>query len=303
VGEFSMTEMDLKRRRVWFITGTSSGMGYGAAKAALEHGDLVAATARDTSAVEELVADFPGRALALQLDVRDEEAARMAVSRTVGEFGRIDVVFNNAGFALVGSVEGTSGKQARELFDTGFFGAVNVLRAALPVLRSQRSGHVLQMSSIFGEMSFPGTGMLAAVKQALGGATQAMAAELAPLGIKFTQIEPGGLRTQFLSKWIVAEQDIADYDETAGATLETLRDLPSEASADVSRVAAAILELVEAEEPPMRLALGGWAEGIIRREIACRSADLDNWVRLTRLVDDPDVEPTSSAAAHMKEPT
>jgi len=280
-----MTEIDSKQRRVWFITGTSSGMGYGAAKAALEHGDLVAATARDISAVEELVADFPGRALALKLDVRDEEAARMAVSKTVGEFGRIDVVFNNAGFALVGSIEGSSDKQARDLFDTGFFGAVNVLRAALPVLRSQRAGHVLQMSSIFGEMSFPGTGMLAAVKQALGGATQAMSAELAPLGIKFTQIESGGLRTQFLAKWIVAEHSIADYDDTVGATLKGLRDLPPEAVADVSRVAAAILELVEAEYPPMRLVLGGWAEGIIRKELADRSADLDNWSRLTKSVD------------------
>ena len=275
----------MKRRRVWFITGTSSGMGFAAAKAALEHGDLVAATARDTSAVEELAADFPGRALALKLDVRDEEAARMAVTETVGDFGRIDVVFNNAGFALVGSVEGTSDKQARDLFDTGFFGAVNVLRAALPVLRSQRSGHVLQMSSIFAEMSFPGTGMLAAVKQALGGATQAMSAELAPLGIKFTQIEPGGLRTQFLAKWIVAEHSIADYDDTVGATLKGLKDLPPEAVAEVSRVAAAILELVEAEYPPMRLVLGRWAEGIIRKELADRSSDLDNWSRVTKSVD------------------
>ncbi len=287
VGEFPMAEIDSKWRRVWFITGTSSGMGYAVAKAALEHGDLVAATARNTSAIEELVTDFPGQAIAIKLDVRDEEAARMAVSRTIGEFPGIDVVFNNAGFALVGSVEGTSDKQARELFDTGFFGALNVLRATLPVLRSQRSGHVLQMSSIFGEMSFPATGMLAAVKQALGGATQAMSAELAPLGIKFTQIEPGGLRTEFLAKWIVAEHAIADYGDTAGATLKGLKDLPPEAIAEVSRVAAAILELVEAEQPPMRLALGRWAKGIIRKEIADRSADLENWSHLTESVDNP----------------
>ena len=280
-----MTGIDSKRRRVWLITGTSSGVGYAVAKAALEHGDLVAATARNTSAIEGLVAGFPGQGLAIELDVRDEEAAAAAVSKTVGEFRGIDVVFNNAGFALVGSVEGTSDKQARDLFDTGFFGSMNVLRAALPVLRSQRSGHVLQMSSIFGEMSFPGTGMLAAVKQALGGATQAMSAELAPLGIKFTQLEPGGLRTQFLAKWTVAEHAIADYDDTAGATLTGLGDLPPEAVAEVSRVAAAILELVDAEQPPMRLALGGWAEGIIRKEIADRSADLEKWAHLTRSVD------------------
>lgn len=284
-GEYPMTGIGSKRRRVWFITGTSSGMGYAAAKAALEHGDLVAATARNTGAVEELVAGFPGQALAVKLDVRDEEAAAAAVSTTVEEFGGIDVVFNNACYALVGPVEGTSDKQARDLFDTGFFGALNVLRAALPVLRSQRSGHVLQMSSIFGEMAFPGTGMLAAVKQALGGATQGMRAELAPLGIRFTQIEPGGLRTEFLAKWVLAEHPIADYDGTAGATLAGLGDLPPEAVTDVSRAAAAILELVEAEQPPARLALGGWAGGIIRQEIADRSADLENWSRLTTSVD------------------
>jgi NAD(P)-dependent dehydrogenase (short-subunit alcohol dehydrogenase family) len=228
---------------------------------------------------------FPGQALAIKLDVRDEEAARVAVSRTVEVFGGIDVVFNNAGFALVGPVEGTSDKQARDLFDAGFFGALNVLRAALPVLRSQRSGRVLQMSSIFGEMSFPATGMLAAVKQALGGATQAMSAELAPLGITCTQIEPGGLHTQFLAKWVVAENPIADYDQAVGTTLRGLADLPPEAVAEVSRVAAAILEVVEAEQPPMRLVLGGWAEGIIRKEMADRSADLDNWSHLTTSVD------------------
>lgn len=285
VGELSMTQVNSKRRRVWFMTGTSSGMGYAAAKAALEHGDSVAATARNTSALKELTASFPGQALAIELDVRDEEAARVAVSKAVEEFGAIDVVFNNACFALVGSIEGTSDKQARDLFDTGFFGALNVLRAALPVLRSQRSGRVLQMSSVFGEMSFPATGMLAAVKQALGGATQAMSAELAPLGVTFTQLEPGGLNTQFLAKWVISENYIADYDQTAGATLEGMANLPPEAVVEVSRVAAAILEVAEAEKPPMRLALGGWAEGIIRKEIADRLADLDNWSHLTASVD------------------
>jgi NADP-dependent 3-hydroxy acid dehydrogenase YdfG len=280
-----MSENDSMRRRVWFITGASSGVGYAVAKAALERGDLVAATARNTDPVGELVRDFPGQALAVKLDVRDEEAAGAAVSTTVEEFDRIDVVLNNAGFALVGAVEAISDAQARNLFDTGFFGALNILRAALPVLRRQRSGHVLQMSSIFGEMSFPATGMLAAVKQALGGATQAMSAELAPLGIKFTQLEPGGIRTQFLAKWILAENPIADYDATAGATLEGLTQLPPEAAAEASSIAAAILKVAGAQQPPMRLALGGWAEGIIRKELADRLADLENWSHVTTSVD------------------
>lgn len=280
-----MNETETKRPRVWFITGTSSGVGYTVAKAALARGDLVAATARNPGALDELVAAFPDQALAIRLDVRDEQAARSAVSRTVQEFGGIDIVFNNAGYALVGPVEGISDEQARDLFDTGFFGALNVLRAALPVLRERRSGHVLQMSSIFGEMSFPATGMLAAVKQALGGATQAMSAELAPLGIGFTQLEPGGIRTRFLDKWQVAEHAIADYDDTAGAMLGTLKNLPPEAAADVSRVAEAILEIAGAEKPPARLVLGGWAEGLIRQELADRSANLDAWSHLTASVD------------------
>lgn len=275
-----------ERRPVWFITGASSGVGHAVAEAALARGDLVAATARNPGALDGLVARFPDRALAVRLDVRDEQAAKAAVGRAVEEFGGIDVVFNNAGYALVGSVEGTSDAQARELFDTGFFGALNVLRAALPVLRERRSGHVLQMSSIFGEMSFPATGLLAAVKQALGGATQAMSAELAPLGIRFTQLEPGGIRTGFLDKWQVAENAIADYDATAGATLGTLKNLPPEAAADVSRVAGAIVEIAGAEKPPARLALGGWAEGIIRKELADRTADLDAWAHLTASVDE-----------------
>jgi len=282
-----MTGIDSRRGRTWFITGTSSGMGYGTAKAALEHGDLVAATARNTRPVQELASDFPGQALVIELDVRDEEAAKTAVSATVEQFGGIDVIFNNAGYALVGSVEGTTDQQARDIFDTGFFGPLNILRAALPVLRGQHSGHVLQMSSMFGQMSFPATGMLAASKQALGGATQAMSAELAPLGVKFTQIEPGGLSTSFLSKWIDAEHAIGDYDETVGPAIQQLRNLPPEAVAEVSTVAEAILEVVEAEEPPRRLALGGWAEGIIRNEIADRLADLDNWSELTKQVDNP----------------
>jgi NAD(P)-dependent dehydrogenase (short-subunit alcohol dehydrogenase family) len=262
-------------------------MGYATARAALEHGELVAATARNTGAIEELVACFPGRALVIKLDVRDEKAVGMAVSRTVGEFHGIDVVFNNACFALVGPVEGTSDKQARDLFDTGFFGALNVLRSALPVLRSQRSGHVLQMSSTFDGTPFPATGMLAAVRQALGGVARAMSAEVAPLGIKVTQLELSALHTQFLAKRIVAEHPIADYDDMAGAALDALMDLPPAAVAEVSRVAAAILELVDSEQPPTRLVLGEWAERISREELAERSADLDRWSHLTRLVDNP----------------
>jgi NAD(P)-dependent dehydrogenase (short-subunit alcohol dehydrogenase family) len=134
-------------------------------------------------------------------------------------------------------------------------------------------------------MSFPATGVIAAAKQAVGGITQAMAAELAPLGIKVTQIEAGGLRTGFLSKWVMAETAIPDYGVTVRPILELLRNLPPEAVAECSRVATAVLEIVESNDPPMHLVLGGWAEGIIRKEITDRITDLDNWAALTRSVD------------------
>lgn len=280
-----MTSSDPAKARVWFITGTSSGMGHALALAALRRGDRVVATARNTTLSDGLVAQFPGKALSVRLDVRDEEGAQRAVEKSLEEFGRIDVVFNNAGYATVGSVEGTTDRQVREMFDTGFFGVLNVLRATLPVLRRQRAGHVLQMSSIFAHMSFPATGVIAAAKQAVGGVTQAMAAELAPLGIKFTQIEPGALNTRFLPNWTMAEREIPDYDETVGPTLELLRNLPDEAVAEVSRVAGAILRIVDAEQPPMHCVLGGWAEQIIHRELADRLSDLDRWTHLTHEVD------------------
>jgi NADP-dependent 3-hydroxy acid dehydrogenase YdfG len=280
-----MTENESRDGRVWFITGTSSGMGPALATAALEQGDRVVATARNTAVPKELATRYPEQAIAIELDVRDEDAARAAADQAVAAFGRIDVVFNNAGFATVGPVEGTSDKQLRDMFGTGVLGAMNVLRAILPVLRKQRSGHVLQMSSIFAHMSFPATGVIAAAKQAVNATTQAMAQELAPLGIKFTQIEPGGLNTEFLAKWIAAENVDPDYDATVGPVLQLLRNLPPEAVADVDRVAAAILEVVAVDDPPMHLALGSWAEQIIRKELADRLAELDKWTALTRSVD------------------
>ncbi|MFC5264598.1 SDR family oxidoreductase [Kribbella qitaiheensis] len=280
-----MIHDELENSRVWFITGTSGGMGYALAKAALQQGDRVAATARNSILPKELATRFPGCALAIELDVREEATADRAAEQAVEAFGRIDIVFNNAGFATVGSAEGTTDKQVREMFDTGFFGVLNVLRATLPVLRQQRSGHVLQMSSIFGHMSFPATGVIAAAKQSVGAITQAMAQELGPMGIKFTQIEPGGLNTQFLAKWISSENEYPDYDTAVGPVLQLLRNLPDEAVADIDRVAAAILEVVAVDDPPMHLALGSWAERIIRKELTDRLADLDSWAALTRSVD------------------
>ncbi|GII05055.1 SDR family NAD(P)-dependent oxidoreductase [Planobispora takensis] len=270
--------------RSWFVTGASSGIGRELTLAALGRGDRVAAAARRVDGIADLAARFPGRFLTLELDVRDEGAVRDGVDRAVAEFGRLDVVANNAGYGLFGAVEEVSDTQARAVFDTNVFGVLNVLRAVLPVLRAQRSGHVLQGSSVYGQTAHPGVGLLSATKYAVEGLSDALVAELAPLGVKVTLIEPGYTATSFLSNLAFAEP-VADYDATVRAVQSSLGDLPPEAFIDPAAVARAVLDVVDADRPPLRLTLGGQAEGDVRASLAARLRDLDEWGTVTRGVD------------------
>ncbi|WP_189890934.1 SDR family NAD(P)-dependent oxidoreductase [Streptomyces xantholiticus] len=270
--------------RTWFITGSSQGLGRALAITALDRGDRVAATARRTESVADLVDRYPGQAIALELDVRDESAAHRAVEHTLAAFGRIDVVANIAGYGLFGAVEEATDAQARAIFDTNVFGPLNVLRATLPVLRGQRSGHVLQGSSLYGQSAHPGVGLLAAGKYALEGLSDALAAEIAPLGVKVTLIEPGYMETGFLSHLVFAAPT-PDYDPTVRAVHSSLGELPPEAFIDPARVAAAVVTAVDAKHPPLRLALGRAAEDGIRRTLAARVRELDGWTDVARSVD------------------
>lgn len=177
--------------RTWLITGATSGIGRELTLQALENGDVVSALARDTASLDELTEAHGDSLLLIRADVRDEQAVQEAVERTLSRFGRIDVVANNAGYGLFGAVEEASDTQVRAVFDTNVFGVLNVLRATLPVLRSQRSGHILQGSSVYGQSAHPGVGLLAATKYAVEGLSDALVAEVAPLGIKVTIIQPG----------------------------------------------------------------------------------------------------------------
>ncbi|MEU3922287.1 SDR family NAD(P)-dependent oxidoreductase [Streptomyces sp. NPDC029004] len=270
--------------RTWFITGSSQGLGRALAITALDRGDRVAATARRTDSLTDLVDRYPGQVIALELDVRDESAAHRAVEQTLAAFGRIDVVANIAGYGLFGAVEEATDAQARAIFDTNVFGPLNVLRATLPVLRGQRSGHILQGSSLYGQLAHPGVGLLAAGKYALEGLSDALAAELAPLGIKLTLIEPGYMGTGFLSHLVFAEST-PDYDRTVRAVQSSLGELSPEAFLDPARVAAAVITAVDAEQPPLRLALGRAAEDDIRGALAARLRELDDWTGVSRGVD------------------
>ncbi|MFJ3913843.1 SDR family NAD(P)-dependent oxidoreductase [Streptomyces vinaceus] len=270
--------------RTWLVTGATSGIGRELTLQALENGDAVSAIARDTASLDELAEAHGERLLLIRADVRDEEAVLEAVARTLSRFGRIDVVANNAGYGLFGAVEEASDAQARAVFDTNVFGVLNVLRATLPVLRGQRSGHILQGSSVYGQSAHPGVGLLAATKYAVEGLSDALAAEVAPLGIKVTIVQPGMTATPFLSNLDVAA-GIDDYDPTVREVQKGIGELPASAFSSAARIAEGIRTAVDSPNPPLRLALGTSSATGMRTALAARTADLDNWIRVTDAVD------------------
>lgn len=239
--------------KTWFITGASRGFGQVWARAALARGDRVAATARDPRSLHNLTREYGDSVLPLALDVTDRPAVFGAVEQTVKAFGRLDVVVNNAGYGLFGMVEEATEEQARAQLETNFFGALWVTQAALPVLRAQGGGHLLQVSSIGGIVAFPSLGLYNASKWALEGLSEALAAELAPLGPKVTIVEPGPYGTDWSGASAVHTEPIAAYEPVrearrAGATART--------PADPESTAATILRLVDSEQPPLRLFVG-----------------------------------------------
>ncbi|MET0897867.1 MAG: SDR family NAD(P)-dependent oxidoreductase [Mycobacterium sp.] len=271
-------------QRIWFITGASSGLGQALALAALQRGDSAVLVSRDASASAALAERFPGRALALAADVREESSIQNAVDAAITRFGRLDVIANIAGYGLFGGVEEATDRQARAIFDTNVFGVLNVLRATLPLLRSQRSGHILQGSSFYGQTAHAGVGMLAATKYAVEGLSDALAAELAPLGVAVTIVEPGPMATPFLANLAFADP-LADYDQTARTVQQALSEMPAAAASIPGNAARAILAAVDAPAPPLRLALGVAAEDAMRLALTDRLAVLDDWAAITREVD------------------
>jgi NADP-dependent 3-hydroxy acid dehydrogenase YdfG len=268
--------------RIWLITGASSGIGRELTRQALDAGEAVAALARNT---QPLVKNGGNPLLlAIDTDVRDAAAVQAAVDSAVARFGRIDVVANNAGYGLFGAVEEATDAQVRAIFDTNVFGVLNVLRATLPVLRAQRSGHILQGSSLYGQSAHPGVGLLAATKYAVEGLSDALASEVGPLGIKLTLVQPGPTATAFLDNLDFAVTD-ADYDQSVREVLKTINALPPEAVSDAARIAAGIRAAVVSDEAPLRLALGVSSATDMRCALIARLADLDSWSDVTAAVD------------------
>ncbi|GAA4031657.1 oxidoreductase [Allokutzneria multivorans] len=272
----------------WFITGASRGFGLEIARQALGRGDSVVAAARDPRTVHAALGEHPDL-LAVALDVRHPEQASAAVEEAVRRFGRIDVLVNNAGRGLVGAVEETSDDEVRELFDVNVFGLLTVTRAVLPVMRAQRSGRVLNLSSIGGFVSWPGWGAYCATKYAVEGYSMALRQELGPLGIQVTSVAPGPFRTDFLdlSSLHVVRERIADYDGSAGAMRTWASETNHAQEGDPVRAATAILAVADAAEAPLHLPLGSSAVSGIEGKLAEIADDVKLWREIAESTDFP----------------
>jgi len=263
--------------KTWFITGTSSGFGRAFAEYALARGYNVVATARDPSRLRELVDKFPNRVLALELDVTRSDQADAAVAAAVARFGAIDVLINNAGYAIVGAVEETPMTELRAQMETNFFGAVAVTQAALPQLRKQRAGAIVNISSMGGQMSFAGYGAYSASKFALEGISEALALELAPLGVKVLIVEPGAFRTELVGAALRSMPANPAYAESVGPTRAMTQAMHASQQGDPLKAAAAIEATLGAETTPLRLQLGADAVGAIRGHAEKLLQDLSAW--------------------------
>jgi NAD(P)-dependent dehydrogenase (short-subunit alcohol dehydrogenase family) len=267
--------------KVWFITGTSSGFGRALAAAALDRGDRVVATARDPGQLHNLAADDGVHVTAL--DVTDPEQRLNAVDQAVQKFGRIDVLVNNAGRTQVGAVEETTDDELRSLFELHFFGAVALTRAVLPHMRAQGGGAIVQMSSVGGQITAPGFGAYCATKFALEGITQALHDEVAPFGIRTLIVEPGAFRTGlFRPDAAYQSQPMAEYAQTVGPTRDYVSGGHGSQPGDPAKAAQAILAALDADEPPLRLVLGGDAIDNIRARLDQLTAELGRWENVGR---------------------
>jgi NAD(P)-dependent dehydrogenase (short-subunit alcohol dehydrogenase family) len=269
--------------KVWFVTGSSRGLGLEIARAALAAGHRVVATARNPADLRDLVGAHPENARALALDVTDPRAARAAVQATVSAFGRIDVVVNNAGYGNVCSIEDMTDADFRAQLETNFFGVVNVTRAALPVLRKQREGHFLQISSIGGRRGSPGLSAYQSAKWAVEGFSEVLSLETRPLGIRVTIVEPGGFRTDWAGASMRIDPVQSDYEQTVAAFSRNVRQHP--AHGDPAKAAQAILEVAEMPDPPRRLLLGTDALFLARVVNAERTAEDEKWKALSASTD------------------
>ena len=267
-----------KTQRVWFITGASTGFGRELAEQTLANGNQVVATARKPEQLAALAARYGDACLAQQLDVTNLTSVDRAAAAGLAKFGRVDVLVNNAGYGLAGAIEEATEDEYMPVFATNVFGLMHVTRALLPQFRQQRSGNIVNLSSVGGLIGSPGWGYYNASKFAVNGFSEALAAELAPLGVHVTVIEPGPFRTDFLGRsGVEAKKRIADYDATAGKTRQYFHDQAGKQVGDPAKAVEAIIAAVEAPQPPKHLVLGKLAFDRMSARLEEWKKDLDAW--------------------------
>jgi len=267
-----------KKPLVWFITGTSQGFGRELVRATLQRGDSVVATSRQPEIVAAAFPDASDRLLAVTLDLHDPAQIARTVATGVSRFGRIDVLINNAGHGLLGAVEEASDAEIRRVYETNVFGLIRLTQAVLPHLRQQHSGHVVNLSSIGGLVGLPGWGIYNSTKFAVEGLSEALAIELAPLGIGVTIVEPGPFRTDFLgSSLSVAERILPDYESTAGQTRKAAPERNQNQPGAPALAADAIVQAVTSEDPPLHLPLGAFAFERASQKLDKMRAEFAKW--------------------------
>jgi len=268
--------------KVWLITGSGNGLGRDIAEAALAAGDSVVAGARRTEELAPLVAQYGERVKSVGLEVRDEAAAKAAVQLAVDSFGRLDVLVNNAGYGQIAPFEQMSGEDFQAVVDTCFYGVVYTTRAAVPVMRKQKSGHIFQVSSVGGRLAVPGNTPYHAAKWAVGGFSDSLALELAPFGIKVCTLEPGGIRTNWARRaGQNSPQLLPEYENSVGTNLKVLRGLEGRSEGDPRKIAGVILKLANSDEVPVRLILGVDAEQRVQQAEAARASEAEKFRHLT----------------------
>lgn len=274
--------------KVWFITGCSTGFGRELAKLVLELGYKAAVTSRNVDDVKDIVARFPGSAIAVKLDVTKHDEIKSSVEKAFGTFKRIDVLVNNAGIGYFGAIEESEEEEIRRMFEINFFGLANVTKEILPIMRKQRSGHIINISSIGGLVAFPAVGFYNATKFAVTGYSEALAKETAHLGIKVTIVAPSGFRTDWAGRSANNSKIVIDdYAATAGTNKNSIRNNSGRQPGDPLLAAKAIVKAVEAENPPLRLLLGNGALRGARNKLKELQLDYDTWEETTAGTDTP----------------
>lgn len=277
-------------QRTWFITGCSSGFGRLLAEQVLAQGDRVAATARNPSTIADLEKNYPADAKAIQLDVTDKSQVTAAIEQAIASFGRIDVLVNNAGYGLVAAQEEATEEEIRRQLETNIYGVIHVTRAALPHMRRQRSGHIVNMSSVAGLAGTPGLGYYNLTKFALKGMSEALGLEVAPFGIHVTAIEPGPFRTKFAGSANFSPKEMPEYAESAGKTRSMLRSADGTQKGDPLRAVQAIQKIVKSKDPPRHLVLGAFALAKFRKKLDALQQEMAEWESVTLGADFPDEE-------------